>query len=71
MDGRVVMPLVLGGLAYTAGAIVEGIGAPVLMRGVIGSHELFHMFVLAGLSLHWWFVWETAGFRTPERRGSM
>ena len=63
---RVVMPLVLGGLAYTAGAIVDGLGAPVLMRGVIGSHELFHIAVLTGLSLHWWFVWETAGFRTPE-----
>ena len=63
---RVVMSLVLGGLAYTAGGIVDGLNAPVLAAGVFGSHELFHVFVLLGLSLHWWFVWETAGFRTPE-----
>ncbi len=63
---RVVMPLVLGGLAYTAGGIVDGLNAPVLIAGVFGSHEFFHVFVLLGLSLHWWFVWETAGVRMPE-----
>jgi predicted membrane channel-forming protein YqfA (hemolysin III family) len=45
---------------------VDGLNAPVLIAGVFGSHELFHVFVLLGLSLHWWFVWETAGVRTPE-----
>lgn len=63
---RMAAPLALGGLVYTAGAVVDGVGAPVLIPGVFGSHELFHVAVLAGLSLHWWFVWETAGERTPE-----
>jgi len=59
-----VWPLAAGGLVYTAGAVIDGVKAPVLIPGVLGSHELFHLAVLAGLSLQWWFVWRTADVRT-------
>lgn len=53
---RFVSPLVLGGLAYTVGAVCEFTGQPTLITGVIGSHEVFHVAVLVGLGCHWMFV---------------
>ena len=52
----VVKPLLYGALAYTAGATIEFLRMPVLIDGVIGAHELFHIAVLAGLAWHWRFV---------------
>jgi channel protein (hemolysin III family) len=63
---RMVTPLVLGGLAYTAGAVLEWADPRPLIPGVIRAHELFHITVLIGLALHWWLVWSTAGLRTPS-----
>ncbi|MEO0323028.1 MAG: hemolysin III family protein [Myxococcota bacterium] len=45
-------PVLLGGLVYTAGAIIEVLEAPWLARGVVGPHELFHAAVVAGAALH-------------------
>ena len=59
-----VVPLVLGGLAYTAGAAVEWAEPGAIIPGVVRAHEMFHVAVLLGLALHWWFVWRTAGVRT-------
>lgn len=53
---RFVSPLVLGGLAYSAGALCELTGEPVLVRGVVGSHEVFHVAVLVGLGCMWMFI---------------
>lgn len=50
---RLVKPLVYGGIAYTAGALLEFFGEPVLVHGVIGPHEIFHLTVLLGISYHW------------------
>jgi channel protein (hemolysin III family) len=63
---RTVMPLAIGGLVYTAGAAIELIDPPPLVPGVVRSHELFHIAVLIGLALHWWFVWITAALRTTS-----
>jgi channel protein (hemolysin III family) len=60
-----VKPLVFGGIAYTVGAIILLAGWPVLIPGVIGSHELWHLAVLAGLGFHWRFVWSFASFAMP------
>jgi channel protein (hemolysin III family) len=60
---RFVRPLVWGGLAYTAGAVLDFLRGPVLIPGVFGSHELFHLFVLAGLVCHWCFVFQFAAPR--------
>lgn len=53
---RFVSPLIVGGLAYSIGAVCEFTGQPTLIVGVIGSHEVFHVAVLAGLGCHWMFI---------------
>ncbi|MBI3562359.1 MAG: hemolysin III family protein [Gammaproteobacteria bacterium] len=51
-----IKPLLYGALAYTAGAIMEFIQMPTLVRGVIGPHEVFHIAVLVGISFHFALV---------------
>lgn len=58
---RFILPLVWGGLAYTVGAVAEHIHWPVIVRGFVGPHELFHLAVLAGISFHWMFIRRIAG----------
>ena len=53
-----VLPLLWGGVAYSIGAILDFTRTPVLIPGVIGPHELFHVAVLTGLTLHWWWVYK-------------
>ena len=53
---RFVLPLVWGALAYTIGAVAEFLGWPVLIAGIVGPHEVFHLAVLAGVSFHWAFI---------------
>jgi len=65
---RPVLPLAFGGVVYTAGAVIDGVGAPVIIPGTIRAHELFHIAVLLGLALQWWFVWRTADVRTAATR---
>jgi channel protein (hemolysin III family) len=60
-----VEPLVFGGIAYTIGAVILLAGRPVVLPGVIGPHELWHIAVLAGLGFHWRFVWAFAGGIEP------
>jgi predicted membrane channel-forming protein YqfA (hemolysin III family) len=52
----IIKPLLYGALAYTAGASIEFLRMPVVVAGVIGPHELFHISVLAGIAWHWQFV---------------
>jgi len=52
----IIKPLLFGALAYTLGASLEFLRLPVVMSGVIGPHELFHVAVLAGLAWHWVFI---------------
>jgi channel protein (hemolysin III family) len=54
---RMTLPLLWGALAYTVGAVLEFLRWPVLIPGVVGGHELFHLAVLAGIGFHWHFVW--------------
>jgi len=58
---RFVLPLVWGALAYTLGAVAEFLGWPVLVAGIVGPHEVFHLAVLAGISFHWAFILGIAG----------
>lgn len=53
---RFVLPLVWGALAYTLGALADHFRWPVLVPGVVGPHEVFHLAVLAGISFHWAFI---------------
>jgi len=55
-----VEPLVFGGIAYTIGGVCEFFGLGYLIPGVVHPHEVFHILVLVGALLHYWFVWEIA-----------
>ena len=44
--------LILGGVFYTVGAVIYALKKPNLWPGVIGFHELWHLFVLAGWGSH-------------------
>ncbi|HEY7312098.1 MAG TPA: hypothetical protein VH643_22225 [Gemmataceae bacterium] len=45
-----------GAAAYSLGVILEFLRWPNVFSGIVGPHELFHLFVLAGVSWHWRFV---------------
>ena len=53
---RPIHPVLWGALAYTAGAVAEFLGWPVLLPGIVGPHEMFHLAVLAGIACHWAFI---------------
>jgi channel protein (hemolysin III family) len=57
---RQVWPLVAGGLTYSSGAILMGLGWPTLIPGIFGPHEVWHVAVLVALALHWTFVFKHA-----------
>lgn len=52
---RYIAPFFWGGIAYTMGAVFDFLGWPRLWSGVLHAHELFHIFVIAGVWFHWRF----------------
>jgi hemolysin III len=44
--------LLAGGIIYTLGAVLLAIDRPRLWPGVFGTHDLWHLFVLAGSACH-------------------
>lgn len=46
--------IAVGGLAYSAGAVIYGIQKPNPIPNWFGSHEIWHLFVLAGTFSHFW-----------------
>src|SRR5687768_11090580 len=60
--------LLWGGLAYTVGAVAEYFRRPVLLAGVIHSHEVFHLAALVGALCHWLFLWRVATGELPLPR---
>jgi len=53
---RYIRELLFGGLAYSVGAILLGLKWPTLIPGYFGPHELWHIAVITGISLHWRFI---------------
>ena len=49
-------PLIGGALAYTVGAALEFAEVPTFMPGIVGPHEVFHLFVLVGVGMHWTYI---------------
>jgi hemolysin III len=45
-----------GALIYSAGALIYGLKRPNPIPGVLGFHELWHLFVIAGSACHFWAV---------------
>ncbi len=48
--------LLYGGVAYSIGAVMEYARWPVVVWGIVGAHELFHLAVIAALAWHWRFI---------------
>ena len=48
--------LALGGLFYTIGAVIYGVKRPDPWPAILGFHEIWHFFVLAGSVCHFWVV---------------
>lgn len=65
---EVIKPLIYGALAYTVGAIMEFMRWPVIIDGVIGPHELFHIAVIAGVAWHWLFIRNLLKQSNQERK---
>jgi len=53
---KIIKSLIYGGLAYTLGAVLEFIQLPIIIPGVLGPHELFHIAVIFGILWHWQFI---------------
>jgi channel protein (hemolysin III family) len=62
-----VRPLLLGGICYTAGAIMDLWGWPTPIPGVVHAHEVFHLCVLGGMAFHFAFIWRIARPEPGER----
>ena len=52
LSPRAMRLALLGGLFYSLGAFLNVLHWPVLWPGVVGPHEVFHLFVLAGSTAH-------------------
>ncbi len=50
----------VGGVAYSFGAVLEFLRWPIIIEGVFGPHEIFHVFVVLGALSHWLFVYKWA-----------
>lgn len=48
--------MAIGGLSYTIGAVIYGLKRPNPIPGVLGFHEIFHLFVIAGSFAHFWMM---------------
>ncbi len=49
--------LASGGALYSIGAVIDFANWPVIISGVLGPHEIFHIFIIAGAGVHWAFVY--------------
>ncbi len=68
---RTLRLLPVGGALYSAGAVVNLIGAPRIAAG-FGPHEVFHLFVLAGTAAHVAFLYRVvAPAASPEADASV
>ena len=45
--------VIVGGLAYTAGAVIYGLKRPNPVPGVFGFHEIFHTLTVVAFLCHW------------------
>jgi len=56
LDPAPLIWLALGGVCYSAGAVVYVLKRPDPFPGVFGFHEIWHMCVLLGSACHFWLV---------------
>lgn len=56
-----------GGLAYTIGAAIDFLRIPGPLEGLVGHHEVFHLFVILGAALHWKLIYNWADQPTHSK----
>ncbi|MFN4124065.1 MAG: PAQR family membrane homeostasis protein TrhA [Flavobacteriales bacterium] len=56
-----------GGFFYTVGAIIEIMEPNDLVHGLVGHHEVFHVFVMAGAAFHWKMIYDWADQPTRDK----
>jgi hemolysin III len=56
LSHRVVLPLLIGGVLYSIGAIFNVLRWPILWHGAVRAHDIFHFWVMAGSFAHYWFM---------------
>jgi channel protein (hemolysin III family) len=59
-QGESLKLMVLGGISYSFGGLIDFINWPVLWPGFLGPHEVFHVLVVIGAVLFWRFIYEWA-----------
>ena len=55
---KLVILMLAGGVVYTVGAIFYAFKKPNLIPGVLGYHELFHLFTIIGAAFHFAMVYQ-------------
>jgi len=50
--------LSIGGLFYSIGAVIYALKKPDPYPGILGFHEIFHLFVLLGTFSHFWMIYK-------------
>jgi hemolysin III len=60
--------VVAGGAFYLGGAVIDALEWPLLIGGVFGSHEIFHLTVIAGAACHYAFIYTWADLRLAKVR---
>jgi hemolysin III len=56
LSHRAVWPALLGGLLYSGGAVLNYLHWPAMWPDVFSTHELWHLFVIAGSLSHFWLM---------------
>jgi hemolysin III len=56
-----------GGIAYTVGAIIDFLQVGDLIPGLVGHHEIFHVFVIIGAGFHWMLIYRWADQPVSDR----
>src|SRR5262249_45289949 len=56
VSGRALLPILVGGVLYSVGAVINLLQQPVFWTGVFEAHALFHLLVLAGSVVHFRFM---------------
>jgi hemolysin III len=56
LSHRAMWALLLGGVLYSVGAVLNLAHWPAPWPGVVGSHEVFHLWVMGGTLAHFWFM---------------
>lgn len=56
LSHRVLRPMLVGGLFYSIGALLNLLDWPRPWPGVVGAHEVFHVLVMCGSLSHFYFM---------------